>query len=272
MGTLRRCFVLLSLLLSIVAFGQWEVDVEPIVLCADCALPYGSYGFGTSYSASIGRDGCDMWQPPLPPDLHVMDSYFKIDDFVGRAIKDFKPADIDTLYWQFFFVYRGVGGLTGWVLRWDHTDLPPTGDFRIAVSIDTFDVYLRSDDDPKFYIDWEHSHNMRTTADVMAIAPDVFYSHPVIRYIRSTASTEDHPPTPNALTLTAHPNPFNSAVEIDAPDGYKVTITDTDGRHVATLGTGSTRWTPGREQPSGVYLVKAEGDGESLTRRVVYLK
>ncbi len=85
-------------------------------------------------------------------------------------------------------------------------------------------------------------------------------------------STTEHPTTPTALNLTAHPNPFNSSVEIDAPDGYTVTITDTDGRHVATLGTGSNRWIPVSGQPSGIYIVKAEGGDEILTQRIVYMK
>ncbi len=83
---------------------------------------------------------------------------------------------------------------------------------------------------------------------------------------------KESPTNPQTLSLSTHPNPFNSTVAIDAPQGYAVSITDTEGRKVATLGTGSTSWTPEKSLPSGIYIVKAEGDGGMVTERIVYMK
>jgi hypothetical protein len=112
---------------------------------------------------------------------------------------------------------------------------------------------------------------------------------------------------PKSLTLTAHPNPFNSAVTIalggvgdGSPVPFDVEIYDVNGRMVdrGTVGAycirpfdGSTRltpttqeyiWQPHESLPSGVYLVRARvggrgdlaptaGDG-AATKRIVYLK
>jgi hypothetical protein len=106
-------------------------------------------------------------------------------------------------------------------------------------------------------------------------------------------------PTPQSFALSAHPNPFNSAVTI-AIDGagvcdtpLRLEIYDVAGRCVRTLrpsatslekgGTdiaplhkggqgGSYIWTPDPSLGSGVYLVRARLGEESITKRVVYLK
>ena len=267
------------LLLSVIAsstFAQWEVEVEPIIEGTDLAemLVYPPYIFGTA----VGATDCELdpedltMSPPLPSySAYAFFKDFNPEPSFRKLIRDFRSSDDDTVYWTFHILYGGRGTLTEWRLEWDPLDIPDMGEFRIALVRDT-SFYARLSDQPVDSVFWELADDMRDVSEISVSAPDVFYSHPVIRYIRSTASTEEMPLTPTSLTLPAHPNPFNSAVEIDAPAGYAVTITDTDGRHVATLGTGSTRWIPGEGQPSGVYLVKAEGDGESLTQRIVYMK
>jgi photosystem II stability/assembly factor-like uncharacterized protein len=105
---------------------------------------------------------------------------------------------------------------------------------------------------------------------------------------------------PSDFTISAHPNPFNSAVTITAPAGagvcdtpLRLEIFDVAGRCVRTLrpsatslekgGTdiaplhkggqgGSYIWTPDPSLGSGVYLVRARLGEESITKRVVYLK
>ncbi len=61
---------------------------------------------------------------------------------------------------------------------------------------------------------------------------------------------------PDELTIKTHPNPFNSALRITAPEKATVTIHDTQGRIVADLGT-SRLWNAGENVPSGVYIVRA---------------
>ncbi len=111
---------------------------------------------------------------------------------------------------------------------------------------------------------------------------------------------------PEAFAISAHPNPFNSAVKIavegvgdGSPVPFEVEIYDVNGRMVegGTVGAycirpfdGSTRltpttqeyiWSPDKSLPSGVYLVRARFDSRSLSgvettataaKRVVYLK
>jgi len=99
---------------------------------------------------------------------------------------------------------------------------------------------------------------------------------------------------PSNISLSAYPNPFNSAVSISAPEGAEVEVFDLNGRRVAQLPDGGTvgvglkparaggsetlpygsvyLWTPDKSLGSGVYLVRARvGDKEAM-KRVVYLK
>jgi len=98
---------------------------------------------------------------------------------------------------------------------------------------------------------------------------------------------------PTTFSLSAHPNPFNSAVAISVGEGLKpsrIEIFDVNGRMVYKTPVGATRrvarstcqppvdpyefvWQPDDNITSGVYLVRATvGDGGSVTKRIVYLK
>ncbi len=100
---------------------------------------------------------------------------------------------------------------------------------------------------------------------------------------------------PERFSLTAYPNPFNSSCEITAPAGTDVKIYDLRGNIVFTNAVGArsprpmqkgaetvslqngTRtfiWTPDKSISSGVYLVKAFEQTNSVvcTKRIVYLK
>jgi len=128
----------------------------------------------------------------------------------------------------------------------------------------------------------------------------------------SIEGTYQHTPLPAAFSISAYPNPFNSAVTIalevvgvcDTP--LRVEIFDVNGRRVSVIGNydqpviarraspdeaisygsekdcfgqsprndnaGEFSWTPAPSLPSGVYLVRASVSGETITKRVVYLK
>ncbi len=112
-------------------------------------------------------------------------------------------------------------------------------------------------------------------------------------------------PTPQSFAISAHPNPFNSAVTItidgagvcDTP--LRLEIYDVNGRRVAELippHTGSSAgppltrgehgksplskgdsgglvvWRPDESLPSGVYLVRIEQGGLTCTKPVFYVK
>ena len=116
---------------------------------------------------------------------------------------------------------------------------------------------------------------------------------------------EYSPPTPDDFRIRAYPNPFNSAVRIsvDAPVGAglrpaRVEIFDIAGRRAAQLPSPSVplpegeggnsfslwekvsegrmraefTWRPDATVGSGIYLVRARLDGQTVTKRVVYLK
>jgi len=94
---------------------------------------------------------------------------------------------------------------------------------------------------------------------------------------------------PSAFAISAYPNPFNSAVNIAAPASAEIEIFDLNGCRItppAPLDSGEHGkspllkgdigglflWHPEASLSSGVYLVRATVDGESVSKRIVYLK
>jgi hypothetical protein len=115
--------------------------------------------------------------------------------------------------------------------------------------------------------------------------------------IDTTDSIEEEVEKPSEITLSAWPNPFNSSVKMTLDSGSEsaerlstIEIFDVNGRMVYETPVGATRrvarstgqppvdpyeyiWQPEPFLGSGVYLVRATaGDGESVTKRIVYLK
>jgi len=78
--------------------------------------------------------------------------------------------------------------------------------------------------------------------------------------------------TPNNIALKAYPNPFNSAVRIENPGNSPVEIYDLKGQLVEKLDYQDGVWVPSRELNSGVFLIKTDYQGKSLTNRLLYLK
>ncbi|MGC9314883.1 MAG: T9SS type A sorting domain-containing protein [bacterium] len=95
---------------------------------------------------------------------------------------------------------------------------------------------------------------------------------------------------PERITLSAYPNPFNSAVTItvsgEATSPVQIEIYDVAGRKIVESppaplikwgaecneAGGSYIWQPDVSLPSGVYLVRAAVGETSIAKRVVYLK
>jgi len=101
----------------------------------------------------------------------------------------------------------------------------------------------------------------------------------------AAVSANEMPPSPDKIEVSAHPNPFNSAVSITAPAGAEIEVFDVNGRIVATpsfvlpLNKGEMSegqrgfiWRPDASLGSGVYLVRATVGEETVSKRVVYLK
>jgi len=102
------------------------------------------------------------------------------------------------------------------------------------------------------------------------------------------SAVEEYPEIPQAMEISAYPNPFNSAVTISIGDGLvdrreiprvtsRVEIFDIAGRIVRDFGeTRTAIWDgsddSGSEMPSGVYFVKANYDGRTISRKIVLMK
>ena len=96
----------------------------------------------------------------------------------------------------------------------------------------------------------------------------------------------DNSMLPTELELSVYPNPFNSAVKISVGEGLvpsRIEIFDINGRIVEDLSplkigvtpeaTGCVLvWKPEASVASGVYLVRAKGADNEITKRIVYLK
>ena len=98
--------------------------------------------------------------------------------------------------------------------------------------------------------------------------------------------------TPEQFTISAYPNPFNSAIAISLSGGVGasdartgqvgIEIFDISGRLVADLpvtNCGEPQfvptpqiWRPDKSLGSGIYLVKATIGDKEITKRIVYLK
>jgi len=76
--------------------------------------------------------------------------------------------------------------------------------------------------------------------------------------------------------VSVSPNPFNSACKIDAPDGARIEIFDIRGAFVDGFqihsGQGYAIWQPTADVATGVYYVKASLAGETVTKRLVFMK
>jgi hypothetical protein len=114
------------------------------------------------------------------------------------------------------------------------------------------------------------------------------------RILRVASALTDSPaegagsaPPAGSLRLTAHPNPFNPAVELrfslPVPGEAILDVFDIQGRHVSRLREGRfeagehiARWEGrdvlGRTQPSGVYFARLEQGAFCATRKLLLLK
>jgi len=93
----------------------------------------------------------------------------------------------------------------------------------------------------------------------------------------NTGISENHFHLPASPKIAVYPNPFNRACKITLPDDdrWRVKVFDLSGRLVHDFGEISGKsvlWGPSDDVKSGVYVVVAEGRGEQISGKVVYLK
>ncbi len=91
--------------------------------------------------------------------------------------------------------------------------------------------------------------------------------------------TESERAVPEVLSIRAYPNPFNSALSIEAPPGTKVQIYDVRGKLITGIEGNETRrdktvvtWNPSAETVSGVYFIRAINGERTGVTKAVYVK
>ncbi len=79
---------------------------------------------------------------------------------------------------------------------------------------------------------------------------------------------------PARHSLSAYPNPFNSALQIATAPGASITIFNTLGRAVYEANsTGSLTWTPDEQIPSGLYIIQSTtADGVEEVGRALLVR
>jgi hypothetical protein len=94
-----------------------------------------------------------------------------------------------------------------------------------------------------------------------------------------SAICEENLTTPDVLTLSAFPNPFNGSLTINIPQGMQnLSIFDIRGNKIDEIKglnhTQSIVWTPKKDVPSGIYYVKCTDNFGLTTQgiKIVFLK
>ncbi len=99
----------------------------------------------------------------------------------------------------------------------------------------------------------------------------------------SSMGMEEHSERPSALSLSARPNPFNSAVTIEAPLASRLEIFDISGRPVRDLSgllsaerNSAVLWDgksdSGANLPSGIYFARARCEDKELVTKVALIR
>jgi len=103
---------------------------------------------------------------------------------------------------------------------------------------------------------------------------------------------KDIPTKPQKISINVSPNPFNSSCAITAPSGATIEIYDLNGRLITPYSDGKPSsfvqklnkgdserseqgvyiWQPDETISSGVYLIRATKEVETITKRVILMK
>jgi hypothetical protein len=76
----------------------------------------------------------------------------------------------------------------------------------------------------------------------------------------------------NDFVISVFPSPFNSSCRISASANAQISIYNIDGKLIANLREGERVWSPDKNISSGVFLVRVMKDGQSSSKRIVYMK
>ncbi len=103
------------------------------------------------------------------------------------------------------------------------------------------------------------------------LASDEMWGTPLMENFPGAVSEKANKPEIAAISSIS-PNPFNGAVSIELAENAEASIYDIKGNLVHTLEGGRNIWRPTEDMPTGVYLVKAQHNEQTMTKRAIYLK
>ena len=174
----------------------------------------------------------------------------------GRIFGDFSPFNPDSSKWKYRFVTSGICyHYRGWELAayYDPPDMIvsyfPSFSFPITDSMEVC-LELLPDYDGETVL-WNFPICDTFWFDYDGIAEAV---------------------TPEHFAISAWPNPFNSAVQIKAPENTTIEIYDINGKHITKFSKSEYIWHPLVNTASGIYLIRATNNKKSITKRVLYIK
>jgi len=77
---------------------------------------------------------------------------------------------------------------------------------------------------------------------------------------------------PYEFWVNIFPNPFNSSCAISAPEGATIKIYDLNGKCLKAFDKTPCVWQPDESIPSGIYLIRATFDGQTITTRAILIR
>jgi len=109
-----------------------------------------------------------------------------------------------------------------------------------------------------------------------SVYSDIFVAR-VSRFGDDWYGVEEEKPTalPTTPKINIFPNPFNGSVTVDIgtyTEDYRITVFDLSGRQVEQIPAGENIWRPECKIPSGTYLFRIDIDGQTISKKAVYLK
>lgn len=267
---MNKIFLLL-VLLSIVSAG-WDFTMVVGSVCD--SVVYQELIIGANSECGAGYDlSWDVICPPFPPSGAL--AYFYIDDPANPDIEglmqDYRSDSEIHLLWRIHY-YTTLCGMIGdsCVLTWEPDSLPE-GTFKIIASNE--DTGWRAPSS----IDWSTATNMSSVGEFGPF----WISHMAYISYTSPLSAEEVP-KPEEFDLRVWPNPFNSTVRISlgAPVAVRIEIYDVMGRKIEQSNHREgpvpshkhIAWAPAPSLGSGVYIVRATVGGNSVSKKIVYLK
>lgn len=134
------------------------------------------------------------------------------------------------------------------------------------------------------------SHRIDTTSiptyrDTSTLAPGEIYCYRVNAFIKDTLvaggysneictdflGVKDENMSPS-VDIKAFPNPFNTTLNIDYPQGAKFEIFDITGQKIYALKENEKNWSPTQNIPNGIYFMRVYKGNLKRIIKVVYIK